>query len=367
MRLPPDHPRHIAIQPSVRKRLVKSDWRSHSAEILDTYIPLSCISTPRSFELFSIPPWENSLGAHINQHVPGINSKDDPVELLLSRSLQQIDAINTAITIYTDGSADAGTSRGGAAVVITTGTAADPNITNIIKIKGAKHTCSYDEEKTAMKEAISWIRVNCKNQDVCVVTDSQSLCMALLNRNPEVNPLRALLSSCDATITIQWVPGHAGIPGNEEADQAAKEAAQMQGPHQPTTYKCACSLIDRHIKDTNTHARTSAVYKGYSKLKELEVKTRSDQVFLAQLRSGHQKSFREYVHEKLDPSVDPNCPLCEKERHNLEHWLKCEGTLAARQKLFGNTECGLETLCREPAKTLALSRSTLRGARVPQE
>ena len=140
----------------------------------------------------------------------------------------------------------------------------------------------------------------------------------------------------------------------------------MQGPHKPTTYKCACSLINCHINDINTHARTTAVYEGYSSKKELEVKTRADQAFLAQLRSGHQKSFREYVHEKLDPSVDPHCPKCMTEWHNLGHWLKCEGTLAARQKLFGNAECGLDTLCREPAKTLALSRSMLRGAREPQ-
>ena len=367
VRLPTDHPRHIAIQPAVKKRLTKkSDWRSTSADIIDTHLPLSCISTPQPFELFTIPPWSNTLGATINERVSGISSKNDPVELLLSSSIRQIDSIGTAITIYTDGSADAGTSNGGAAVVVTTGTAAAPDTINTIRIKGAKHTCSYDEEKTAMKEAITWIKNNCEDQEVCIVTDSQSLCLALQNRNPEVNPLRALLSSCSATITIQWVPGHAGIPGNEEADRAAKEAAQMQGPHKPTTYKCACSLIDRHITDTNTHARTTAVYSGFSKTKELEIKTRSDQVFLAQLRSGHQKSFREYVHDKLDPSVDPVCPLCEKERHNLEHWLQCEGTLAARQRLFGNTECGLETLCREPAKTLALSRSTLRGARVPQ-
>ena len=363
IRLPADHPRFKAIQPAGQKRLLKSDWRSTSAEIIDTYIPLSCISTAQSFELFTVPPWENSLGATITEKVPGIIRKDDPVDLLLSRSLHQIDNIGAAITIYTDGSADAGTSRGGAAVVVTTGPAADPEV---IRIKGAKHTCSYDEEKTAMSEAISWIAQQQQQQEVCIVTDSQSLCMALLNRNPEVDPLRAALRSCDATITIQWVPGHAGIPGNEEADRAAKEAAQMQGPHKPTTYKCACSLINRHINDINTHARTSAVYEGYSSKKELEVKTRADQAFLAQLRSGHQKSFREYVHEKLDPSVDPYCPDCLSERHNLEHWLQCEGTLAARQKLFGNIECGLDTLCREPAKTLALSRSTLRGAREPQ-
>ena len=250
-------------------------------------------------------------------------------------------------------------------MVVTTGPPDDLTILEEIKIKGAKITCSYDEELTAMQSAINWIRENCSNQRVSVVTDSQSLCRALLNRSPDVDSLRALLSASDAEITIQWVPGHAGIPGNEAADKAAKQASLLQGSHLPTTYKSACALINRHIKDTGTHARTSAVYQKYSNTKELEVKTRSDQTFLAQLRSGHQKSFNEYVHEKLDPTVSPECPLCRGERHNLEHWLQCEGTLATRQRLFGTTECGLDILCKEPAKSLALARSTLRGARDP--
>ena len=61
-----------------------------------------------------------------------------------------------------------------------------PQILDTIKEKGALFTCSYEEEVQAMLEATEWISQNCIGEEsILICSDSQSLCMALENHNPE--------------------------------------------------------------------------------------------------------------------------------------------------------------------------------------
>ena len=136
-------------------------------------------------------------------------------------SIQRIREVNADLTIYTDGSASGETKMGGASMVVTKGDAESPQPIDKVMVKGALFTCSYEEEVQAMPEATAWIRTNCTGEEsILICSDSHSLCMALGNHNPETEGIRYNLRDHIGKINIQWIPGHADVPGKDMADEA---------------------------------------------------------------------------------------------------------------------------------------------------
>ncbi len=142
----------------------------------------------------------------------------------------------------------------------------------------------------------------------------------------------------ESAVTIQWIPGHSSIPGNELADQAAKEATTLtDDPHLPIPYTTACSVIKNLVRDEPIqHNRTAIVYKKQCARRDKEeLKSRSDEVLLARLRSGHHPAFQSYQH-RLNDERDATCPACREEEHTVgwfiaKLWMElecvCLGTL----------------------------------------
>ena len=174
-----------------------------------------------------------------------------------------------------------------------------------------------------------------------------------------------MLHNHSGRVMIQWIPGHSEVPGNDLADEAAKEATELDEEQRSISFRSACMMVNKSIPNNIEHPRTRTIYSRYSKEKEKELKSRADQVLIAQIRSGKHKAFRQYQHD-LDNTVSPICQRCKSgENHDLEHWfLRCNGTLAAKQQLFfdENMEEGLALLTKCPANSIALTRRTLLGA-----
>ena len=361
MRLPSDHPRSIAALGSAPTRLKSyTGFRNKAIKLCNESGLNSYMRTPLLYH--STRPWERGLKPNtVFPHLEGITGKGDSAPKIRAAALRRTQELNAQFNIYTDGSASAGVLKGGAGVVITTGDPTNPTISDKLQQKGSGITCSFDEELRAMQMTLDWVDEHLDiSNTVAVYTDSQSLCMALVGDGVGLDPMRSRINNTKADITIQWIPGHCEILGNDLADETAKLAAKSPGPGCPVTYGSACSHIRSYTRDPPpTHPRVKEVYAAFSQDRERRITSRRDQSLLAQLRSGHYIGLREYEH-RIGRADSPVCNLCNQGDQDLQHWLvECPATEAQRFSLFGSHSGRLDCLTRFPREVVTLARETL--------
>ena len=80
-------------------------------------------------------------------------------------------------------------------------------ISETLMAKGAPFTSSFEEECTALELALQWIKDNCNSSSrPLIVTDSQSMCRALVGFDVSVDHLLSALAEYNVSIGIQWCP-----------------------------------------------------------------------------------------------------------------------------------------------------------------
>ena len=113
-----------------------------------------------------------------------------------------------------------------------------PNNTwDTARVPTGKYCHNYDAEIEAIKIATEkLLNTSHGTQPVVLLTDAKSVLEALLSG--KLPALRTLLSELSRhhKVTIQWIPSHCGVPGNERADRLAKEGAKEKQPDVPVTY-----------------------------------------------------------------------------------------------------------------------------------
>ena len=297
-RLPAKHPRRLALEKSVKAKNLRKSWVTKGAELSKRLVEEV---DPSPICFFGAPPWTD-FQAEIFAELPGVTSRDVDIATRRNAAITRIKDFKAEVTIYTDGSATAGTRHGGAGTVITDGDPESPRCFKEIKQKGALHTSSYEEEYSAMKSALEWIvEHGADYPKILICTDSQSLCKAILGSGTDADELKLLLADCVPDVAIQWIPGHSDIPGNDLADECAKEATKLEGVGRGVSFRGIVPAINAAICDPAiVHDRTRKVYKNYSKEREKEITSRQDKVTLARIRSGHHMGFRHYQH-RLNP------------------------------------------------------------------
>jgi len=222
--------------------------------------------------------------------------------------------------IYTDGSKSEGIVGAAAVSELKRSSSSLPSVASI-----------FTAELVGLRLALNIV----EELEICdslICSDSLSSLESLSNcntRNELVRRLRIKLhemTNKGFRVTLCWVPSHCGIPGNELADQAAKNAATRPPEFVPVPYTDWYPAIEnktwqiwavlwsdeiRHLKE---------VIKEPRKLKVRKVMNRRDEVIINRLRLGHCKATHSYlVEEGVKPP--PMCTLCGNNVLTVKHFL----------------------------------------------
>ena len=150
----------------------------------------------------------------------------------------------------------------------------------------------------------------------------------LRDTKKELNSLQEKTS-----LTLQWIPSHCGIIGNEKADELSKSGSKMDQESNPINYKEAKTIIKSTFKEK---------WKKHYNIENndnLEKLNRNDQVTIFRLRTGNCKLLSHLYRLKI--SHTDECP-CGTGTQTPEHLLQFCPTYKFQREETWEGEVGLE-------------------------
>ena len=195
------------------------------------------------------PPWKKLRQPSIKTKLldPTISKQTNPT-ILKTCALETIDSYpTTAAHVYTDGSAFRATKFAGYGVIVSYPDGSRETLSDSC----GNNSSNYEAEIIAITSAIELLhqQYELREKDPCdivVFSDSSSALDALKfppYRHPELEnaafAIHNILSSYNIHITLQWIPGHNEIQGNEHADKLAKEGTRKPQKDNPRTIATA--------------------------------------------------------------------------------------------------------------------------------
>ena len=226
----------------------------------------------------------------INLEVPSITTKENhSKEELKNLTLELMEReypSNEWTHVYTDGSADQAVKNGGAGVLIRF-----PNGESLSKFTATGRRCTnFRAEACALKEAATSLnqeKTERLSASTVFLTDCTSLLQSLQgtnSRNKILKDIRTQLAllSQKTTLTLQWIPSHCGIGGNEEADKLAKKGSEQTQEEGSTSY-----AEQKQLLKTVFHNKWKERLHIERETDALATMTREQQVQMFRLRTGH--------------------------------------------------------------------------------
>ena len=211
------------------ERAVRKPFEMKTREILRAWrLPIN--PNMKNLTYPCIPPWENFEESIQTELIINITKKHKENQLLQT-TLETLETrYKNALRIYTDGSKKSQPLSTTAAFFIP-----EKGIRKLWKLH--PHISIEGAELSAIVKATEWLKDSEENPtNAVILTDSKVSLQLVKHRTPKnyeygvsqiQNNIR-VLTRRGCSISLQWVPSHCGVIGNEVADSLANEAHDEQ-------------------------------------------------------------------------------------------------------------------------------------------
>lgn len=250
------------------------------------------------------------------------------------------------IEIYTDGSK--GENGVGAAAIILKGN-------QRVELTRKLHDISSIFTAELLAIEISLVNIKRFKDKSCVVyTDSLSSIQAIQGSKVDDRRIGAILETIakldqqNVTVCFCWIPGHAGIRGNEEVDLLAKRACRKSSIDKAVVPSTDCKAYIKQVVKKRWQNRWENITDNkklrsiqQSVDKKIRKLTRLDDIKLTRLRIGHTRLTHGHLLLGEDPPVCIECEVPMTVKHIL---IDCGNNIIDRLEFYDHRSVTLETL-----------------------